>query len=183
MGYGILSEDMLAICLLFAKGDVMMPMGEIISRIEEFQCKHGFFGVSDTDIRCAFMHLAEVAGNVKIPEKGIRFDSENPREMFGGLLLRDFIKPVLGLSGIWFNDEGESWDSYDDYPPTSRNRLLQEYFSGSENQKPEDVMDFLQLYGWSIDKLDDYHCSGGGNLYDDWVFGDLEHFLKKIGFP
>lgn len=170
MGYGILSEDMLAICLLVAKGDVTMPMGEVVYRVEEFQREHGFFGVSDTDFRSAFMHLAEFAGNGTKTREDIYLKSENPREIFDSLFLRDFIMPVLGLCGIWFNDEGEAWEHDDEYPPTWRNRLLKEYFSSQEISGPENVMEFLHLFGWDADNLHDFRCSGGNNFYDEWVF-------------
>ncbi|HUU74926.1 MAG TPA: hypothetical protein VMW63_02425 [Methanoregulaceae archaeon] len=128
MAYGILAEDMLAICLLFAGGDVMTPMGEVICHAEEFQRGRRYFGASDLDFRWAFMHLAEGASKGKKTRQEVWCQGDVPRIIFSGLLLRDFIEPVLRKSGIWFNDEGEHWESEDEYPPSPRNLKMRRFF-------------------------------------------------------
>ncbi|MFH2044815.1 MAG: hypothetical protein ABIK92_06695 [Pseudomonadota bacterium] len=99
MAASILSQDIIAICLLFAGGDINLSLTEVIRRVEEYQeIKNRHFGISIHDFRGLFYNLL----NCKL---GIKSVSNEINE----IKLSDTIIDIIEYHDAYFNDEGEYW--------------------------------------------------------------------------
>lgn len=95
----ILSQDILAICLLFADGDMDVSLEEVIQRAEEYQeMQDRHFGISRSDFRGLFNMLLSWELGIKKP--GDKMDDTR---------LSDVVTDILDYHDAYFNDEGESW--------------------------------------------------------------------------
>jgi hypothetical protein len=99
MAAAILSQDILAICLLSTDGDVDLSLEEVIHRVEEFEkVNNRHFGTSRSDFRVLFLMLVYLELGIK--KLGDEIDD---------IRFIDIIADVLNYFDAHFNDEGEHW--------------------------------------------------------------------------
>ncbi len=92
----MLSQDVLAICLIIADGDIEIGLEQIIQGVEKFQDRENcHFGI---DFRCAFHMLLSL-------ELGVKSFSDN----FDQFKLADIMADMLSFDDVYCNDEGENW--------------------------------------------------------------------------
>jgi hypothetical protein len=104
MATATLSQDILAICLVLADGDIHLPMEEVIRRAEDFQEIHDrHFGISQRDFRGLFLQLPSLDAY-----KLLLF-GDCQRSQEDDARLRDCILDILSHYDAYFNDEGEHW--------------------------------------------------------------------------
>jgi hypothetical protein len=102
MAAAILSQDIIAICLLLTNGNIKLQLDEVICRIEKYQeTKNRHFGISRSDIRNLFQNL--IFFEMELREIG---------EELNDIWLTDIILKVLEYHDAYFNDEGEFWIKY-----------------------------------------------------------------------
>lgn len=100
MAAGILSQDLVAACLLLVEGNVDATLEEVIRRADEFQeDRDRHFGISRDDLRGLFQYWTTF-------DMAIREYSET----LDDVKLRDVINPMLDCLCAYFNDEGEYMD-------------------------------------------------------------------------
>lgn len=105
MAAAILSQDILAICLIVAKGNIHLSLEEIIRRVENFQEVHNrHFGISRSDFRGLFNMLLSWELRIK------SFFDE-----IDDIKLIDIIPDIIKYHDAYFNDEGEHWAKDDNY--------------------------------------------------------------------
>lgn len=102
MGMAVLTQDILAICLYHADGDLSMPLEELICRVERYQdrCQR-YLGISREDFRGMFIAL------IYLELSMVNLDSEDVQ--FDGITLGDVAEKMLDYTDVYFNDEGEHW--------------------------------------------------------------------------
>ena len=174
MSAAILSQDILAICLIAAGGDTDLRLEEIIRRVENFQeHENRHFGISRRDFRAAFLSLCY--WELELIKPGSKLD---------GIRLIDLIQDLLTYHDAWFNDEGVSWSavealrtgleepslSYDwygcDEVVYQKKKSIKQQLLGffGENQSPPPnparVRDFLKITGITDEIL--FSCSRTG---------------------
>jgi hypothetical protein len=174
MAYAIMAEDMLVLCLFFAKGETRTPMGEVIRRAEAYQDKTGHhYGTSNRDFRHVFKIMCPAAGRGRWKWQSYPVDDE-PFIFFKGLRLLDFINPMLRQHYAYFNDSEEWWENEEYMRPSDRNLMIRHFFAKPRNNTPEKVMEFLYENGWEESLLDDAMSPSIYKWYDDWKYGDWE---------
>ena len=95
MAASILSQDILAICLFLADGNIDLSIEEVIHRVEKYQEEQDrHFGISRSDFRNLFHML--ISWELRIKE-------------FDDIKLSDIITDILMYQYAHFNDEGENW--------------------------------------------------------------------------
>jgi len=100
MPAGILTQDLVAVCLLLVEGNLDATLEEVIRRADEFQEKRDrHFGISRSDLRGLFQYWTTF-------DMAIREYSET----LDDIKLRDVINPMLDCLCAYFNDEGEYMD-------------------------------------------------------------------------
>jgi hypothetical protein len=174
MAHAIMAEDMLALCLLVARGETRTPMGEVVKRIEAYQEKNGhYYGTSDRDFRNLFIIVGYSAGKDRWKWEFYP-QSDDPLVIFEGLRLLDFIEPVLRKHYAYFNDSEEWWEVEEDMCPSDGNLMMRRFFAKPRNNTPEKVMAFLHGNGWDESFLDDALSPSIHYRYDEWYYGDWE---------
>ncbi len=100
MGVNILSQDVLALCLILSKGDTNMDLERIVVEAERFmEDNERGFGVTRADFRGLFWM------GLLFRELGItRWDAN-----LEGFHLKEIILDILRFDKAFFNDEGEYW--------------------------------------------------------------------------
>jgi hypothetical protein len=176
MAAGILSQDILGICLLMVEGDTNASLGNVITAVESFQQERNrHFGISIDDFRMLFWGLMFF-------EIGIKDDFPD-NSWLQKFKLHEIIPEILEFHDAAFNDEGESWTPYEagpacdecepwntgcwfgyseeEYRSKSAQKLaMQEFFANKERHDSAEVMNFLALHGLDKNLLD--HCSRQG---------------------
>ncbi len=95
----ILSQDILAICLFLADGNINLSLGEVIRRVENYQeVQNRHFGISRSDFRGLFQML--ISWELGIKSFGDELDD---------IKLSYIITEILKYHDGYFNDEGEHW--------------------------------------------------------------------------
>ncbi|HUU76018.1 MAG TPA: hypothetical protein VMW63_08010 [Methanoregulaceae archaeon] len=149
MASAILSEDIVAACLILAKGDMNVTMGEVIRRFETLQETTGsHFGESETDFRSAFIQLGSFVGGKRRWKRPEYDTSGDPLDIFRGFSLREFIIPVLKWQYFYCNDESEWWCRDRDRTLSDRNKSMRKFFANEENLTPDTIKEFLEKNGW-----------------------------------
>ncbi|MBN1194530.1 MAG: hypothetical protein JXA08_04185 [Methanomicrobiaceae archaeon] len=154
MARAIPSENMLAIALICAEGDVTRPMGEIVAEIEAWQGRTGrWLGESKWDFGSGFAQLGRDAGGRRrwTGTGSFYTGDSDPREVFGDLLLADFIYPCLKYDEFYCNDESEWWCRRRMGTVSVHNRLMRRFFADEANRVPDRVLSFLEENGWGPD--------------------------------
>jgi hypothetical protein len=104
MAASILSQDILAICLFLADGNIDLPVAEVIRRAEAYQdIQNRHFGISRSDFRNLFRKLL-------ILEKGRLSTDDEILDIKLGNVIND----ILSFQYAHFNDEGEHWIMVDE---------------------------------------------------------------------
>ena len=99
MPAAILSQDILAICLLLADGNIDLSMEEVVHRVEIFQeDQDRHFGITRYDFRGLFNYWFMFDLGIIHCDEGI-----------DGIKLKDVAIDVLTYHDAHFNDEGEYW--------------------------------------------------------------------------
>ncbi len=102
MAASILSQDVLSICLILAKGDISLNMEEIISRVNKYQeVANRHFGITRGDFYVLFCFLLNFEMNMNL---GIKPDLTK-------IMFKDIILKILEYGDAYFNDEGSYWTS------------------------------------------------------------------------
>ena len=99
MAAAILSQDIVAICLLCIDGNIDLSLTEVIRRVEAYQeAQDRHFGISRYDFRGLFRTLV-------CRELGIKSFADE----IDDIKLSDIIIDILEYHDAYFNDEGEYW--------------------------------------------------------------------------
>jgi|GEM_PF-1578631 len=160
MSFGITAEDMVGICLVLADGNMMLSMEDVILQAEDFQKIKGIhFGVSWDDFRSCLFWLGYESGLYDLNEVGE--NGEFP-EMFQ-LPLLYWLPLILTYHVVYFNDEGESWSCFSDYP--DNRKLVHAFISKTHSLTPDKIMAWLDRLGLNRDSLDRY--TEHGDKFDD----------------
>jgi hypothetical protein len=136
----IMSQDILGICLLVSGGDLKMKLGNVIKHVGEFQAQNDrHFGITDTDFHTLFWRLLweKFPGSLLLGESESNLYKVN---------LQDVALNILKYGDAYFNDEGESWDLYDNdpvYDPVAYyNCSADEFYNGQALRKA--MIEFFQ---------------------------------------
>ena len=161
MAYGIYSEDFLAICLYLVKGDISVPLSQLVETVESFQRENDSqYGICDTDFRFVLIQLCQEHHLVK----DTTYKTDSPR-ILEGITIKEIVVPVLAKLYAYFNDSDECW-----VPFVQGSRRLEAYyelsqfFSSSLNKEPEEILMFLK--NSSISPSITLECLEKGNYKD-----------------
>jgi len=145
MAATIMSQDILAICLLLSDGNLDLNLKEVILRAEEYQETQGrHFGISRSDFR------------------GL-FQLQNWEYEMDAIKMRDIINDILEYHDAYFNDEGEYWYKGDDVESQDKvKQQMKRFFSPQEISQlhPKLVREFMAKM--NITEAILYHCSRSG---------------------
>ena len=95
----ILSQDIVAICLFHADGNIDLSLENILFHVETYQEGHNrHFGISRGDFRGLFYRLIFMELGMK------KFGDD-----LNDIRLRGVISKILTYHSAYFNDEGEHW--------------------------------------------------------------------------
>lgn len=126
MAASILTQDVLAICLFLSDGNIELPLEEVISRAEDFQeVEDRHFGTLRSDYRNLFHMLF-----------GWELRIMSLSDEFGDIKLRDTITFILKYHSVFFNEEGEYWDTDND----KWNKNIEYWFSYDEKKYQEKLI-------------------------------------------
>jgi hypothetical protein len=162
-----LTQDILALCLLFADGKISLSMEEIVRRAERYQEKHDrHFGISRSDLRVLFIMLLSPW------YLGIRGFSEE----LDDIKLSDIIFGILKYHDAHFNDEGSHWITYEDARPQANSSLL--YWLGYDENQYQEKLDlkekmtgfFQEISPESIDAESVRDFMSENNITEDILF-------------
>ncbi len=145
MAATILSQDILAICLLLSDGNLDLSLKEVIHRAEEYQeTQDRHFGISRSDFRGLFHRL-------------------NWAYEMDAIKMREVISDILEYHDAYFNDEGESWYKADDVEEQDQvKQQMKLFFNPQEISQlhPKLVREFMAKM--NITEAILYHCSRSG---------------------
>ena len=131
-----LTQDILAVCLLFADGDISLSMEEILQHAERFQEKNDrHFGISRSDLRVLFIMLFAWY-------LGIRGFSEE----LDDIKLSDCIPEILKYHDAYFNDESSHWVTYEEAGPEAEDSLL--YWLGYDEDQYQEKLNLKENMKW-----------------------------------
>lgn len=138
MSASILTEDVLAICLILADGNVNASMEQIICSVEAYQeLSDRHFGITRSDFRNS-LHFLFHNG---FPDEPGWCDYEET--WCRKPLLRHWITLILNYDELYCNEEGEHWYPHEGAVPSEHNRMMRRFFSDTNSDDPESVMRFL----------------------------------------
>jgi len=179
MARAILTQDLLAMCLLACKGDLNTSLADIISVLEEFQEKYNrHFGLSRDDLRTLF--LLEFGLKKSCCLDFGKDIVQNMLEQLHEIKLKEAGRQIIHYYDTYFNDEGGgfstegemtgvdshaiySWYGYDPAEYAGKVKVkaaMKEFFQKDKDYDPQLVMDFLRKHGIGQDLL--FHCSRPG---------------------
>lgn len=102
MSYALNSEDVLAICLILARGDTGAGMDQVMGWVAEYQEAVGdTFGTCEGDFQLLFTDLGLRSGLIEWKDVSRMLSG---LEIFHGVPLRRWIRPVLQQQEACFND-------------------------------------------------------------------------------
>ncbi len=137
---------MLTICLVLSGCDPATPIATVIERVEDYQqAQQCSFGVSDSDFRMALLWLAVLRGEVDT------LDPEQMAARLNGIPLREWVQPMLAYQRVYFNDEGESWDTGNEEGDYGRQLRL--FFAQPGNMNPPAIAAFFAQHGINAQSL------------------------------
>jgi len=146
MAYGIYSEDFLAICLYMVKGDISVPLSQLIDTVESFQKEHhSYYGTVDSDFRMLLMYLCLEQHYIENFPKNIE-----DFKIFRDIQVKEIIQPVLEKHYGYFTDGDVCWISFE----KGSRRLkaydeMNQFFSSGVDKKPEEILRFLEHSSWT----------------------------------
>lgn len=118
----VLSQDILGVCLLMAEGNLDMTLGEIAVRVEQWESKSNrYFGTGSPDFSNLLRRLVYRGG-----------DSENWQNHINEVTLKESALKMLSYEDVYFNDEGESWHSREEFKNPEIYHI-EELFEGDED--------------------------------------------------
>ena len=182
MATAALSQDIVGICLVLAKGDTNMDFEQVMLEAEEFQKRNNrHFGIGREDLRGVFASLF-IWNLEREHPLSIRLGCSWQERTFKGVQLREIIPLILPFQDAYFNDEGEYWNHVDiatceEYwrygcegwyrynwegycQKVQMKQAMQDLFSNRESQQQESVVLFMKLH--EIDDRLLSHCSRPG---------------------
>ncbi|MBU2489730.1 MAG: hypothetical protein KKA60_10095 [Proteobacteria bacterium] len=173
MAYGFTAEDMVAICLTLADGDLSTPLGEVIRRAEALQAgTQRHFGVSDADFLNSFFQLKTADTHQTFEE----FIEDFQRSL--SYPLSWWLPQILDHYMVYFNDEGESWERLGEPrssgPPDHRD-LVHRFLEEIKDFSPARCLESLERLDWPVEAL--FFCMEGG-----WR-GDEASWPGSQGYP
>ncbi len=179
MTAAILSQDLLAICLLAGEGNLDKNLAEILSFLEKFQEKHDrHFGIGKDNLRTLFMlEYGMVKSSSQSNGKDI---FARIAEQLHQIKLKEVAQQIINYHDVYFNDEGGAFISESEigvmdsssvsecygYTPAEYaakvkvKEAMREFFRKNVNYKPCRVRGFLKEHG--IDQGLLFHCSRPG---------------------
>jgi hypothetical protein len=158
MGYGIPSEDFLALCVLFAKGNMSITIDDLIRRVAEYQReRNSFYGVCENDFQEAIIEMISLQGGAL---GSIRW---NDYTALSKIRVKDLIEPMLQYYDVWFNDSDVYWSTnrqMNRKMPTIQNVRMRQFFQMPIPLDSESILRFLEKFGWNAMILDQHLYSG-----------------------
>lgn len=166
MAYAIRSEDLMAICIVLAEGDIDVDLSSVIARVESLQRDCGdHFGVWETDFRMSFFWLGY--RNELYELNAIKPDGE----------VADFAQPLsawldrlLGWREVYFNDEGEHWVDWIPGEEADRQRRARAFLARITPLSPRDRLQELADIGWPAEGAAAF--MEGGRWWNAWRVSD-----------
>ena len=182
-----LSQDIVGICLVLAKGDANMDLEQVMFEADRFQeTNNRHFGIGRADLRGLFrsLFLWELEADHPLT---IRLGDRWKEGAFAGIRLYEIIPVLLEYHDAGFNDEDEMWcgldhgtggynrEDYDKYSvehwirydwdrycaKMKTKQAMRQLFRGQECPGQEFVVHFMKEHG--IDERLLYHCSRRGS--------------------
>jgi hypothetical protein len=181
-----LSQDIVGICLVLAKGDANMGLEEVMLEADRFQeANNRHFGIGRRDLRGLFqsLFLWELGADHPL---AIRLGKRWKEGAFDGIRLYEIVPIVLEYHDGGFNDEDEMWCGLENGAPTrTRERYekgfledwlgysweqycekvrikqaMRQLFHGQEYPDRSSMVQFMKAHG--IDDRLLHHCSRPG---------------------
>jgi hypothetical protein len=146
MAYGIYSEDFLAICLHFVKGNISAPLSQLVETVELFQKENNnHYGTIDSDFRNILMYLC--LEHHLIEELTSKTDYDH---ILDCVQVQEIVLPVLAKHYAYFNDSEAGWIPFEKGAVRleAYDKIFQ-FFSSDLNKKPEEILTFLDRSSWS----------------------------------
>jgi hypothetical protein len=164
MTAAILSQDLLAILVLFAKGDMNASLADILSAMESFQEEYDrHFGISRADVPNLLLF--------KFNPWPISTADYVDRQHFKQLRLGDVAVRILQFHEAYFNDEGEYFDEAaefsDEGPNPSWLRILLFHEA------------YFNVEGEYFDEAAEFSDEGPDPSWYDYT---LEEYRRKVTF-
>ncbi len=162
MAKALLMEDVLAICLVVAKGNIDLSFKEVLSRIEDYEVTYKrHFLMERGELQRSFVYL------LRETREGFSMIDED-YSVKEGITFREIIPLILSFDEVYSNDEGEYWTRFEKFDDIqfyyqkwhddmdgSKMRLsyerkdrMREFFKEKEKVTPGQVMSLIkELYG------------------------------------
>lgn len=158
MAYGLDSEDVRALLIVLAGGDLDANLGTVIDRIEALQHLHeDHVGTTPNDLQMALFCLAAESRLLSC------CDDPEPLRLLRRMTIRDIAPPLLDRPGAWCNDEGEAWDPRPaTAAPADPRRGALDDLVGSVTAGSAGVLARLEEHGWLQDLP--AWCMGSGDI-------------------
>jgi hypothetical protein len=181
-----LSQDIVGICLVLAKGDAGLDLEEVMLEADRFMVDNNrHFGISRTDLRGLFQSL--FLWNLESDHPlAVRLGNRWMEGAFDGVRLWEMVPILLDYHDAAFNDEGQnfcrlddgadscsresydgdgmsSWYGYDWGQYCARvkaKQAMRELFRGRKCPSPEAVAQLMRAHG--LDEALLHHCSRRG---------------------
>jgi hypothetical protein len=101
----MLTVDMVSVGLLLSDGDIDISLEVLFKKVEDYLVMHEkYYGTSVEDYRSSIIFLCY-----------FEFSLVEDFELLYELRFRQIILEMLHFINVYFNDEGESWHSEEDY--------------------------------------------------------------------
>ncbi|MFH1197779.1 MAG: hypothetical protein V1720_18910 [bacterium] len=182
------SENFLAVCLIFARGDVNKSFETVIKTAEEYQqLFNRHFGITQDDFRncITMMFYWEMGMN----SEDIMKEQDSSDELKPNILLKDGITHMLNKREAHFNDSGEEFldcmiissDESDEYKILREKSFvgIKNYFNDKSYSSPDDVITFLENYpDYIFTEHGDYYY--GDNDEMKLEFSKLSNILQAM---
>jgi hypothetical protein len=145
MAYGICSEDMAAICITLAGGEIGLSMREVVRYGAAFQQERGdHFGTSDNDFRRCF-YLLGVENRI-YPLGALGADGRLPAAF--DLPLSVWCGHMLRWHDVYFNDEGEHWTRWPQNRYAENRALARAFLRRTATLSARRRLEALAELGW-----------------------------------
>ena len=164
MSYAIAAEDMVGICLVLAEGNMMFSMEKVVLNAEAFQEeKKIHFGVGPTDFRNCLLTLGIETGLHDLDEVVHEVGSNGLTNTFQ-LPVLYWLPMILSFHVVDFNDEGEYWSQYSEFP--DKRKFVHAFMAEITHLNPGKIIERLDGLGFNRDYLARY-TEYGCYLVDD----------------
>jgi hypothetical protein len=160
MACSIASEDLLAICLVLADGDLSLDTGEVMRRAIAFQQERGsHLGTCESDLFLALVWLGLTSRLWRFGPTG------DPVEMLQRVVLGQWVEPILAQRDVWLDEDGEDWTPWGRDAPSERNAAWRAFFAAHPDPAPAEVRDWLASEGWSRERVASFLASARADTW------------------